>query len=127
MKRNVPVKTSYIFSHPDEPALELAYCASLPEIPFQILHTTFIDHSPSFKANMRGFPFLAPGFFALLPFAIALPIVFPLPKKIYGVNLGSWYALTLRPIWRRQPLNLWQVVNRTLDAPRWFVIGITDF
>jgi len=75
---------------------------------------------------MRGFPFLATGFFALLPFAIALPLVFSLPKKIYGVNLGSWYALTLGPTWRRQPLNLWQVVNRTLDAPRWFVIGITD-
>ncbi len=41
---------------------------------------------------MRGFPFLAAGFLTLSTFAIALPLVFPQPKKIYGVNLGSWYA-----------------------------------
>lgn len=45
---------------------------------------------------MRVFPFLTAGCFALSTCALAFPLALSQPKKIYGVNLGSWYALTCR-------------------------------
>ena len=68
---------------------------------------------------MRGSLTLAASLVTLSTFTLA----FPQPVQIYGVNLGSWYVAQGSPVLEGLVTDPTQAVDRTMDAPRWCVVG----